>query len=500
MRRLAALLALLAALTLPATALAHPLGNFTINRYARVELHPAEVRVRYVVDMAEVPTFQAKPALERGLDAYRAERAEELRRGLELSVDGAPLPLRLASAELELPPGQAGLPTLRLALWLAAPLPDGAGALRFRDTNFPDRIGWRETIVRASEGVALVGSTAPSEDRSDELRAYPDDLLSRPLDVGEARATFRPVGAAAARGATGGDPSRLAGGSPVQARLPLLGDAASLAGMVAAGRLGPGAIALALLLATVWGAVHALSPGHGKTIVAAYLVGSRGTARHALYLGLTVTATHTLGIYALGLITLFAASFVLPERLYPWLALFSGLAVVLVGGSLFAARLRAGGHADHLDGHDHNHGHGHEHHHHPGPEHHDHSHPHQDDGQHHHDHDHRPPERVTPRSLIALGVAGGLLPCPSALVLLLGAIALGQVGFGLVLVAAFSLGLAGVLTAIGIALVQAGRLLEAPRLSRLPRAAVLRWAPVLSALVVTLIGAAMSVQALVGIV
>ena len=107
---------------------------------------------------------------------------------------------------------------------------------------------------------------------------------------------------------------------------------------------------------------------------------------------------------------------------------------------------------------------------------------------------------MTPRSLIALGVAGGLMPCPSALVLLLGAIALGQVAFGLLLVFAFSLGLAGVLTAVGIALVHARRLLEAPRLSRLPRAAALRWAPVLSALAVTLIGAAMSLQALVGIV
>jgi ABC-type nickel/cobalt efflux system permease component RcnA len=308
---------------------------------------------------------------------------------------------------------------------------------------------------------------------------------------------------------------------------PLVADAAALAGMVAAGQLGPGAVALALLLAAVWGAGHALSPGHGKTIVAAYLVGSRGTARHALYLGLTVTATHTLGIYALGLLTLFAASAVLPERLFPWLALGSGLAVVLVGASLFVARLRAGGHGHSHHDHAHHHGHAHDHHHGHAHDHHvdahdrahthghdarhghghDHAHSHDGHGQGHHDHghgghshDHRPPERVTPRSLIALGIAGGLLPCPSALILLLGAIALGQIAFGLLLVVAFSLGLAGVLTGIGIALVHARRLLEAPRLSRLPSAAVLRWAPVLSALVVTLVGAAMSFQALTGLV
>jgi ABC-type nickel/cobalt efflux system permease component RcnA len=283
--------------------------------------------------------------------------------------------------------------------------------------------------------------------------------------------------------------------------------------MVAAGQFGPGAVALALLLATLWGAAHALSPGHGKTIVAAYLVGSRGTALHALYLGLTVTATHTLGIYALGLTTLFAAAWILPERLYPWLSLGSGLAVVLVGASLFVARLRAGGRAqhghshdhDHEHHHDHGHEHGHEHRHHELEREHDHHHEPGRDHLHGHDHgahhhDHLPPDRVTPRGLIALGIAGGLLPCPSALVLLLGAIALGQIGFGLLLVVAFSLGLAGVLTAIGIALVHARRLFEAPRLRRLPRAAALRWAPVLSALIVTLIGAAMSVQALVGIV
>jgi ABC-type nickel/cobalt efflux system permease component RcnA len=523
MRRLAALLGLVLALALPASALAHPLGNFTINRYARLELQPTEVRLRYVVDMAEIPTFQEKAALERGLDGYRDEHAEALRRGLELSADGAPLPLRVESAQLELPPGQAGLPTLRLSLWLAAPLAERAGQLRFRDTNFSGRIGWRETIVRASQGVELSESTAPSQDLTNELRVYPDELLTRPLDVGEATTRFRVVGGAVSASPAPVDLGRLVGGAPATG-VPLLGDAASLARMVAAGQLGPGAVVLALLLATLWGAAHALSPGHGKTIVAAYLVGSRGTARHALYLGLTVTATHTLGIYALGLITLFAAAVVLPERLYPWLSLGSGLAVVLVGASLFVARLRAGGRSDHRHGHtddhahDHAHGDGHEHH--ADGHHHAHPHDHGHDGQAHdhhrreehghdhhghahghgHHHDHKPPGRVTPRSLIALGVAGGLLPCPSALVLLLGAIALGQVAFGLLLVFAFSLGLAGVLTAVGIALVHARRLLEAPRLSRLPRAAALRWAPVLSALAVTLIGAAMSLQALVGIV
>jgi nickel/cobalt exporter len=633
----ASLVALLLAL-LPVAALAHPLGNFTINRYARVEVAPGEVRVRYVVDMAEVPTLQEKAQLERGLDAYRDAKADELRRGLGLWIDGRDVGLEARAAQIELPPGQAGLPTLRLVLDLSAPVTASAGALRFEDANFPGRIGWRETIVRAAEGARLDGSTAPSQDLSDELRAYPEEMLGRPVDLGRASADFTVESTPARPHPAFGDPRPEGEGSnraatlpPGGALAPLLGDAASLAGMAAAGEVGAAGTALALLLAVVWGAAHALSPGHGKTIVAAYLVGSRGTARHALYLGLTVTLTHTLGIYALGLLTLFAAAFVVPETLYPWLSLASGGAVLAVGGSLFLARARAVHHAvaherehapafayagagglgggsaggwpsppgplsrprergnsyserrgvgqaphapttetarargnsilglfgarstpltlpdgdeargtpqaegsrlpdegGHEHGHDlvhehhdhehdrhhhgHEHGHGDDHHHH-GHEHghhehehehgHGHGHGHDDGHGHGHDHDHgpgghshAPPERITPRGLIALGVAGGLLPCPSALVLMLGAIALGQVAFGLLLVVAFSLGLAAVLTLIGVALVYARGVIDRASLPRLRAGAALRWAPVGSALVVTALGAAMSLQAL----
>jgi nickel/cobalt exporter len=522
MKWLAPLLASLLAL-LPVAALAHPLGNFTINRYARVEVAPGEVSLRYVVDMAEVPTLQEKAQLERGLDAYRDAKASELRRGLGLWIDGRETALELRDARIELPPGQAGLPTLRLVVDLSAPVTASAGALRFEDSNFPNRIGWRETIVRAADGVRLDGSTAPSQDVSDELRAYPEEMLDRPVDLGRASATFTVTGAPARPHA---NPPPTGEGSAPAATLrsgmglaPLLGDAASLAGLVAAGELGPAGTALALLVALVWGAAHALSPGHGKTIVAAYLVGSRGTARHALYLGLTVTLTHTLGIYALGLVTLFAAALVVPETLYPWLSLASGGAVLAVGGSLFLARARAvqhslaharqpalafayAGAAAHAGRRDHDHDHG-DHHHHDHGDHHHHDHGHHHHGGHDHDHDHgpgghshAPPERITPRGLIALGVAGGLLPCPSALVLMLGAIALGQVAFGLLLVVAFSLGLAAVLTLIGVALVYARGLIDRASPTRLPVGTMLRWAPVGSALVVTALGAAMSLQAL----
>ena len=193
-------------------------------------------------------------------------------------------------------------------------------------------------------------------------------------------------------------------------------------------------------MAAVLGAFHALTPGHGKTIVGAYLVGTRGTWRHAVFLGLVVTATHTAGVYALGAVTLVASAWILPERLLPWLSAVSGLLVLGVGASLVRQRLE---HAMH--GHTHAHG-DHVHHHH-GP---------------HEQHSHVPPADMTPTlvNLVALGVSGGLLPCPSALVVMLGAIALGRTAFGLALILAFSVGLAAVLTAIGLVLVHARRLFD----------------------------------------
>lgn len=244
----------------------------------------------------------------------------------------------------------------------------------------------------------------------------------------------------------------------------------------------------------VWGATHALSPGHGKTIVGAYLVGARATAQQALFLGLSTTITHTTGVFVLGLITLFASHFILPEQLYPWLSFLSGLMVVAIGLNLFMSRLRSvqfrklpwgHSHANHQGNGNHSHDHHHDH---------DHHHSH---GYHHHDH--LPPgtdgSPVTWCSLLALGISGGLVPCPAAMVLLLSTVALGHIGFGLVLVSAFSLGLAGVLTGLGLLLVSAKRLFE-----RLPtKGRLLRVLPTVSALFVVLIGLGVTAQALVQI-
>ena len=235
------------------------------------------------------------------------------------------------------------------------------------------------------------------------------------------------------------------------------------------------AVVIALLVAAALGALHALEPGHGKTVVAAYLVGSRGTARHALILGLIVTASHTAGVYLLGAVTFFASQYVVPERLYPWVALASGLTIAALGLSLFWRRFKEGA-AGHAHRHDHVHEHGHAHGH---------------EGHHHH-HEHGV---VSLRQLWALGITGGIVPCPAALVVLLSALSLRRVGFGLLLIVAFSLGLALVLIAIGMLMVYARRLV-ARFDERGPL--VTRWLPLASSAVMILLGVSIALQAVAG--
>jgi nickel/cobalt transporter (NicO) family protein len=272
---------------------------------------------------------------------------------------------------------------------------------------------------------------------------------------------------------------------------------------------------LALAVAAALGAFHALEPGHGKTMVAAYLVGRRGTAAHAAWLGLIVTASHTLGVYALGAVALYASRYVVPERLYPWMGLASGLLIAGLGVRLLRERFRHG-----ASGHDHRHGaHAHAHDGHDyGHDAHDQEHDHTSDHAHDHphhahdharDHSHHAPDRgdhgldhahghhhahgaVTAGQLFTLGLAGGIVPCPGALVVLLAAIGLNRIGFGLLLIVAFSAGLAAVLITIGIAVVHAGRLM-----SRWSGSGplVTRWLPVASSVIITVVGLGLAAQA-----
>ncbi len=433
MKRFVILLVALAALVAPVAAAAHPLGNFTVNRFSRLEVSGPRVYVFYVLDLAEIPTFQAGKIDAR---AY----ARRIARGVTLTVDGRPARLVPVQSALAHPRGAGGLRTTRLEIVLRGPRLTGASEVRYVDTNYAERIGWKEIVV---------GGDVPS--RSHELRAYPKDLLQSPLDVTTVSTRLVPgTGAETAPVLTSGRalqaPDRVAD--------------SGFASLVSRGHLGLWVILGSLAAAMFWGAAHALSPGHGKTIVAAYLVGQRGTPRHAALLGLIVTVTHTIGVFALGLVTLLLSRFIVPDELYPWLNLVSGMLVVGIGGSVLRTRWKHRAHAHaHTDGHEH-----------------------------HHDHE----QDLSRRSLVAVGITGGLLPCPSALVVLLAAVSLHRVGFGMLLVVAFSVGLALTITGIGLVAVLARGAFrrfsfEGRLVSLLPAA---------SALVILAAGVGMTVRAL----
>lgn len=269
--------------------------------------------------------------------------------------------------------------------------------------------------------------------------------------------------------------------------------------------LSSGKWVLTLIGVFAWGAAHSMSPGHGKTLVGAYLVGERATPLHAVFLAMITTVTHTLGVFALGLVTLFAARYILPEQLYPWLSLLSGSMVIAIGANLLRQRWRRHGSksGSHQQAHAHDHAH-HPHHSHDAHGGHSHAHAehshyeHSHGGHSHggHSHSHLPVqegEPVTWRSLLFLGLSAGLVPCPAALVLLLGAIALGNPTSGLILVFVFSLGLSLVLTVLGLLLVYAKQLFK-----YLPTAQLswTRWLPVASALGIIVIGVGISTRSL----
>jgi len=461
-RLLLVLLVVLAAATAflgaPGSASAHPLGNFTVNHFAAVDLAGNRIYVRYALDLAEIPTFQE------GAEVRRAGFAAALARKLELTVDGRRVPLVVVSHRTSERPGAGGLKTMRFDAVYRA---DANGSrLTFADRAFASRIGWREIIVGGRDGASVVSSSAPAESRSDELQAYPQSLLRSPLDVRSATIEYRPGSAS--------------GVAPALGEAPAVSHSTSgFESLIERGDLSLGVILLSLLIAAFWGSVHALTPGHGKALVAGYLVGTKGRPRHAFLLGATVTVTHTFGVFALGLVTLLLSQFIVPEQLYPWLTLASGLLVVAVGASVLRQRLRSGSWADHHhDDEQHSHDHGHDHH----------------DHDHHHHHHHH--ESLTSRGILGVGVAAGLLPCPSALVVLLSAIAVHRVGFGFALIAAFSLGLAATITAIGLVAVLARRAFS--RVSF--EGSVVRALPALSALVILGVGVALTVKALPGVI
>jgi nickel/cobalt exporter len=480
------LLACLAfAALLPREAQAHPLGNFTINHYSSLEFAEETVRITYVLNFAEIPTLQLKARVDangdgklsdREANAYLDAEMPSLVEGLRLRAGDEVLPLEILRRSAEYGPGQGGLSTLRVEAHLLADLPKGwRGRVHYADQTYANRLGWREIVVKGGPEVAIRDSTVQAHSVSNELRSYPRDMLSSPPDVREASFTLAPGDGSAENEPASRTAERIrtSFGSVTQ----------RVDALVSVERLSATVVALSMLAAFFWGAAHALTPGHGKAVVAAYLIGARGTARHAGILGLTVTLTHTAGVFVLGAVTLYLSRYILPEALYPWLSAASGLLVVLIGLALLYRNLDKMTH-DRKAGHTHV----------------EHAHPHEGERSHHtHSHDgyahgHLPADdsEITWRGLMALGVSGGLVPCPAALVLLLGAISLDRLGFGMVLVLAFSAGLAVVLSGIGLLMIYARKVFE--RFSF--EARVPRLLPVVSASIITLAGVGIALEAL----
>lgn len=413
----------------PGGANAHPLGNLSVSRYSRLELYSDATLIRYVVDIAEVPAFQELRSIDTDGDgepsaaegsAYLEELAPALRNELHLEVDGSEVDLRLMSSDIAFPEGQAGLRTIRAGLWLRADIDGELVRLEYRDGNYADRTGWREIVVVSGEGVELVSSSAPAEDLSAELTAYPTDRIADQPGLTVAAASYvAGTGESApvtGLGTVSLEPSVQSGG---------------FASLIGRDKLTLSVVLVSVLAALGFGAIHALEPGHGKTLVAAYFAGVRGTVKQALTLGLIIAATHSLGVMAIGLLVLFGSHFILPEDLYPWLTLFAGLIVLSLGLRLAAQRIpsllrrRSNLHA---------HGHSHEH-----------------------------PEAAggSPwRNLVLIGLVDGIVPSPSTILVLLAAVSLDRIVLGAALIVAFSVGLAAVLTAVSLSLVYAQRFLK----------------------------------------
>nr|WP_239769802.1 sulfite exporter TauE/SafE family protein [Streptomyces sp. CL12-4] len=437
---------------------AHPLGNFTVNRYDGLVAAPGELRVDHVEDLAEIPATQAGPDRERlGTAEWARRRCETAARDSRLTVDGRAVALTARHSHARVRPGQAGLETLRVECRLTAPLPTSATvAVTFRAAGSSSGPGWREISARGDR-TTLTASDVPEASVSRELTRYPDELLSSPADIATASLRVRPGGPAL---------DRERQDAPAASVLPRGADrwTRALDSLVARRDLTLGFAGLALALAVVLGALHALAPGHGKTLMAAAAAARGGGARlkDVLPLAASVTVTHTLGVVALGLLV--TAGSAAGPSVVAWLGVAGGVLVTLAGANLLRRALRDRGRP-------HSHSHSHSH------------------GDHHGEH-----TRPTLRGTVLLGFAGGLVPSPSAVVVLVGAAALGQAWFGLLLVVAYGAGLALTLTAAGVAVIRLGdgvrRVLNRrPRWTSSPPAALVRRAtPLASACAVVAVG------------
>ncbi|MBC5806628.1 MAG: hypothetical protein DLM53_04715 [Candidatus Eremiobacter antarcticus] len=437
-------------------AAAHPLGNFTINRLAKVRILDHRIAVHYVLDFAEIPAFQIMRAqgASNGSEGRLNEWAQAERRiveaGLTITAAGNPVALTPQTAKVSTRPGAGGLPTLYWTADFQGRLPDaGSAVVRISDATYGERIGWKDIAV------------APAREPTDDLRRYPNELLASPRDVRAVDVNLSARGTIVSALPIAQATAAVKPASQIRSN--------ALSDLVARGSSKPLWVLITILLAVCLGALHALEPGHGKTLLAVSLVGARATTKQAIWLAVALTISHTAGVIALGVAMLLAAKWIVPEDIYPWVTAISGVAVAFIGARALARFFHAHGSAYHDS--------------HSGAETHGHAHPHAEvpTGQ-----------AISFRNVLVLAMGGNVAPCPAALVVLLTALTLHRVGYGLLVIVAFSVGLAAVLTGLGIAFVRGATWLAAqPRLQRL-----VRFGPLLSGCAIALIGAIMLGQGL----
>ena len=563
----------------PRASWSHPLGNFSLNHYNSLELHPTAIITQHVLDFAEIPSYNELTRLDTSGDNNVSQ--QEMRKYKE-TLRSRFLPgwtLRLKQSEgntgqltpevirdeVILSQGEGGLTCLQIQM-VCIYRTESMGRLEahqivFQDRNLTPMRGVREIRLKSYPGVILTPGNIVTSDASIPIARSNDFYVLSGLEVTVGYAIervadhFRPVltntmslinpasipkipllpdedenyqilkspleptrgvraklsmqsspkgldsttpfypdqQTAADEIVVPPDPKISEGEDPADSRS---STDINWTNLIATKDLSPVFIILAIGLSVLFGASHALSPGHGKTVVAAYLVGSRGTVKHAVFLGLVVTLTHVAGVFLLGIVTLYFSHYIVPDKLYPIIEAVSGLIIIAIGAALFLKRYAAyqklrlaenlginlEGHVHHLQVHGHDH---------------DHRFHHPDDHAHAHHHQHGPgthmhqiPADVSFKDLLLLGMAGGIVPCPSAIVVLVAAIALHRIVFGMALIVFFSIGLATVLIAIGILMVTAKWLFD--RFQN--QAKTIRWLQIISPVLVTLLGFAICLR------
>lgn len=439
-------------LIFPQTSAAHPLDEFYQVTYITVAANRITLQIEQYTGVLIAP--QVLKLIDTDQDDFISTAESQayvnlFLKDITLELDNQPTPLTPANLDFSTPLDlRAGVGVIRINLSADLP-PDHRGSHQFyyKNSFLPDISVYLANAISDASGWVNITNQE-------------QDVFQSSLRLKYSVEPGAPVAISAEA-------------TPVRIEMPggVLAGQEQLTSYLYDATLSPLLLTAALGLAALLGGLHALTPGHGKTLVAAYLIGSQGTTGQAIALGSIVTFTHTASVIVIGLLALLASQFMVPNILVPALEVISGFLVVILGLRLLRNRWRFRNEDAPHHSHDHSHTHVHDHHH--------------------------LPEQVTLSDLLTLGISGGLVPCPEALGVMLLAIGLNRVLLGLGLIVAFSFGLAAVLIVIGILLVRSKALLD--RLSGLG-GRWQKWLPLTSAVVVTILGLGIVVKGILAYV